>query len=53
MEGNGKTRDKLIHGYFVVDYEIVWKAVKEQLSLIKPKLEEILKEMKDQDEEQR
>lgn len=25
-----KIRDKLIHGYFVVDYEIVWKVIKEE-----------------------
>ena len=42
-----KIRDKLIHGYFSVDFEIVWKVVKEELPLLKPKIEEILqKEMK-------
>ena len=42
-----KTRDKLIHGYFVVDYEIVWKVVKERLPIIKPKLEKLLKEIQE------
>lgn len=42
-----KIRDKLIHGYFSVDFEIVWKVVKEELPLLKPRIEEILqKEMK-------
>lgn len=40
-----KTRDKLIHGYFVLDYEIVWKVVKERLPIIKPELEKVLKEI--------
>lgn len=40
-----KTRDKLIHGYFVVDYEIVWKVVKERLPIIRPELEKVLKKM--------
>ena len=39
-----KIRDKLIHGYFVVDFEIVWKVVKEELPLLKPEIEEILQE---------
>jgi uncharacterized protein with HEPN domain len=39
-----KTRDKIIHFYFGVDYEIVWKVIKEKLPEIKPKLEKILKE---------
>ena len=42
-----KIRDKLIHGYFSVDFEIVWKVIKEELPLLKPDIEEILqKEMK-------
>ena len=38
-----RMRDKLIHFYFGVDYEIVWKVIKEQLPRIKLILEEILK----------
>ena len=41
-----RMRDKLIHGYFGVDYEIVWKVVKERLPEIKPPLEIILNPMK-------
>ena len=36
-----KTRDKIIHFYHGVDYEIVWKTIKEDLPLLKPKLTEI------------
>ena len=42
-----KIRDKLIHGYFSVDFEIIWKVVREELPLLKPEIEEVLqKEMK-------
>ncbi len=34
-------RDKLIHEYFGVDYEIVWKTIKEKLSPLKPLLEKV------------
>ena len=40
-----KTRDKIIHFYFGVDYEIVWRVIKERLPEIKPSLEKMLKEM--------
>ena len=39
-----KIRDKLIHSYFSVDFEIVWKVIKEELPLLKPEIEEILHE---------
>ncbi len=45
-----KTRDKIIHFYFGVDYEIVWKVVKERLSEIKPLIKKILDELKDEEE---
>ncbi len=38
-----KIRDKLIHGYFSVDFEIVWKVIKEELPLLKPEIEKILR----------
>ena len=38
-------RDKLIHFYFGVDYEIVWKVVKQDLPAIKSNLKKILKEI--------
>jgi len=45
-----RMRDKIIHFYFGVDYEIVWKVVKERLPELQPKIEFILKEV--QKEEQ-
>jgi len=37
-----KMRDKLIHAYFGVDYEIIWKVIKERLPLIKERLIKLL-----------
>ncbi len=37
-------RDKVIHGYFVVDYEMVWLVVKEDIPIIKPMILKIIKE---------
>ncbi len=35
-------RHRLIHGYFVVDYEIVWQIAKEELSNLKSGLKKVL-----------
>lgn len=35
-------RDRLIHHYFGVDYEIVWDVVKNEVSNLKTQLEQIL-----------
>lgn len=40
-----RMRDKIIHAYFGVDYEVVWKTIKERLPEIKPKINTILKEL--------
>lgn len=40
-----KMRDKIIHFYFGVDYEIVWKVIKERLPQIKSELTKILEEL--------
>jgi len=40
-----KTRDKIIHFYFGVDYEIVWRVVKERLPEIASLLKTMLAEM--------
>lgn len=40
-------RDKLIHGYFGVDYESVWAAVKGPIPEIKQPLEKMIKEQSD------
>jgi uncharacterized protein with HEPN domain len=37
-------RDKLIHGYFGVDYESVWAVATERISEIKQPLEKMIKE---------
>ena len=36
--------DFAIHGYFVVDHQVVWKVIEEELPLLKPKIEKILQE---------
>jgi uncharacterized protein with HEPN domain len=38
-------RDKLIHQYFGVDLEIVWKAVKEDLRPVRSSVVRVLKEL--------
>jgi len=40
-------RDRLIHGYFGVNLEVVWKTIMERLPKLKKQLEEALKETKD------
>jgi len=40
-----RMRDKLIHAYFGVDHEIVWKAVKERLPALKASLEIIIADL--------
>ena len=41
-----RMRDKIIHFYFGVDYEIVWNVIKERLPEIKPTILQILEDMK-------
>ena len=36
-----RMRDRLSHGYWEVDYEIVWKVVREELPALRPRLEGI------------
>jgi uncharacterized protein with HEPN domain len=38
-------RDKLIHDYFGVDAETVWLVVKERIPVLKPAIEEILRDL--------
>ncbi len=38
------TRDKLIHDYFGIDYDIVWEIIQDHLPLLKDQLEQILNE---------
>lgn len=39
-----KMRDKLIHHYFGVDYQIVWQVVVEEIPVLKEKIEKIIQE---------
>lgn len=36
-----RMRDRLPHGYWTVDYEIVWKVIKEELPALRPRFQEI------------
>ena len=36
-------RDKLIHFYFGVDYQLVWATIKERLPQVKPEIQKIQK----------
>ncbi len=40
-------RDKLIHDYFGVDYEIIWKTIKEKLPEFRDEIIKIIKELSD------
>jgi uncharacterized protein with HEPN domain len=35
-------RDKLIHGYFIIDYDIVWNIIQRELPALLPQIEELL-----------
>ena len=40
-------RDKLIHGYFGVNLDVVWKTIRERLPKVKPLLEKVLADIKE------
>jgi len=40
-----KMRDKITHFYFGVDYEIVWKVIKERLPTLKQQIQKLLEEV--------
>ena len=40
-------RDRLIHGYFGVDYDIVWDVVQNKIPVLHKKIVEILEQEKD------
>jgi len=46
-------RDRLIHGYFGIDYYLVWETVEQDIPTLKSQIREILDEMdrKEQDEQ--
>jgi uncharacterized protein with HEPN domain len=39
-------RDRLIHLYFGVDYNLVWRTIKERLPRVRPLIEQVLEEYK-------
>lgn len=41
-----RMRDKITHGYFGINYRIVWNVIKERLPEIKPTILQILEDMK-------
>lgn len=38
-------RDKMIHEYFGIDIEILWKVAKEDIPPLKPLIEDVLKSL--------
>ncbi|MBN2157706.1 MAG: DUF86 domain-containing protein [Candidatus Lokiarchaeota archaeon] len=42
-------RDKIIHQYFGVDFELVWKTLKEDLPILQEFVKEINPKMEDED----
>jgi len=43
-KGVAGTRDKLIHHYFGIDFDIIWNIMKKDLPYLKRKIEKILKD---------
>ena len=37
-------RDRLIHFYFGVDYQLVWRTIKERLPQVKPEIQKIVRD---------
>ncbi len=42
-----RMRDKLIHGYFGVDADVIWKTIREDLPVILPTISELCEKYKD------
>jgi uncharacterized protein with HEPN domain len=40
-----KTRDRLIHGYFNIDYLLVWNTVEKKVPRLREQIGEILKDI--------
>jgi uncharacterized protein with HEPN domain len=41
-------RNILVHGYFEIDLDVVWDAVQQDVPLLKPAVEALLKKLEDQ-----
>jgi uncharacterized protein with HEPN domain len=46
-------RDRLTHGYFGVDYDLVWEAIKIEIPKVKPKIEGMLDELENRENEKK
>ena len=46
-----KTRDKITHFYFGIDYEIVWKVIKERLPALKEQIKKMLGDVGERERE--
>ncbi|MGH7450632.1 MAG: HepT-like ribonuclease domain-containing protein [bacterium] len=44
-------RDKLIHFYFGIDYNLVWQAIKNRIPQIKPVIRQIIEDLGEQSAE--
>jgi len=44
-----RMRDRCIHGYFGVDYEMVWNVVKKDIPRIRPMIDSLLDELRASD----
>ncbi|MBU0627794.1 MAG: DUF86 domain-containing protein [Nanoarchaeota archaeon] len=42
-------RDRLIHAYFGIDYNLVWSAMKTEIPSLKPKLKKIVSELEQEE----
>ena len=46
-----RMRDRMVHGYFSIDLRIVWNTVQKDIRWVKPRLQEILDELEDEESE--
>ena len=44
-------RDRLIHAYFGIDYNLVWSAMKTEIPNLKTKLRKVISDMKQEENE--
>jgi|SRR3989344_1705458 len=42
-------RDRLIHAYFGIDYNLVWAAIKNEIPKLRPKLKKVLSSIEKED----
>lgn len=38
-------RDRVVHAYFGVDYNLIWLAIKNRIPQVKPRIEQVLKDI--------